>query len=69
MASGADVNERSHEERETPLMVAAKYGHLPLLDFLIKMDAHANYVNDQGQFGEKKMRCREYCYFNVMILC
>ena len=45
--SGADVNARDAEE-QTPLMVAAYLGNLPMVKLLIESGAAVNYSNELG---------------------
>ena len=49
LSSGANVNSEATDDGETPLMVAARFGHLKIVEFLISNGALTNVVNDRGE--------------------
>ena len=48
---GADVNERSNDM--TPLMVAARYNNIEIMDYLLSKGADINFKNESGMTALK----------------
>lgn len=48
---GADVNERSNDM--TPLMIAARYNNLEIMEYLLSKGADMNFRNDAGMTALK----------------
>ena len=48
---GADVNETSNDM--TPLMIAARYNNVEIIDFLLSKGAELNFKNDSGMTALK----------------